>query len=811
MADQFIIAVGASCRSTEWHNTAISWDELKGRLRHTRTACTLAQYEAMSREERGRIKDVGGFVGGELITDGGHRTNDNLKCRTLLTLDVDHAKELPSHFSSHFAMIVYSTHSHTPEAPRYRIVAPLSRPCDAVEYQAVAHAVAQGVGIEAMDMTSCEPARLMYWAAAPQDAEVFYHAQDGAPLDVDEILKCYKDYRNPSEWAGGKPVDDYKRITRGTEKLGDPARKENIVGAWCRTYDCYDVLDNMIPGVYAPATPTRYTYAGAKGWGGMVIYDDGAYCYSFHQTDPLGGRLMNSWDLLRLVKYGDLDKGAAPTTRTDRLPSSKAMAEEAMQDDRVRSALLAINASKNGAGDPASEEATNDTPEEIPDWYASMGVTASGTFANTLNNFATILRNDEDAILGQVVYDEFRGEKIIQRPLPWEREEMEVWTDADMAQLALYIEEKYNIRSMGNLQTAFEAVIREDAFRVNSVKNFIESAEWDGTPRIDDLFIKYLGVPDKPLFRTITRRCLVACVARAYRPGIKYDQITVLVGAQGIGKSSILRRLAGGDALFCDSFTLDEKSNKMQESVRGSWIIEIPELEGFYKGDMNTIKSFVSKQWDTFRPAYAREKVRVPRTCVFFATTNDEEFLRDSSGNRRFWILPCGEPTADLSDLTPEEVQQVWAEAKVLWDLGKIPLYLSREEGDQLAQMQKSFDVDNDLVGKLEAFLDVLLPYDWSTYQMDERREYFKCQRSGRQYVRIDANGTGNAAVGLEKRMEVSAVEVLNEFLMNDSQNRNLASRHANTLLRKLDGWYPTDERRILGGGYGRQKVYKRR
>lgn len=595
--------------------------------------------------------------------------------------------------------------------------------------------------------------------------------------------------------------------------MEDPRTKDNIVGSWCRTYDCIDVLEQMIPNLYKPAGFNRYTHIGSSSWGGLCIYDNGTFCYSYHESDPIGGQLLNSWDLYRLTHFSHLDDSAAATTRADRLPSFKAMAQHALEIPEIKKDFLAHRTELNTdewdeVGFSFSETTT--TEDETDDWLSELATDAKGGIANTLTNYALILKHDPNAIKGRVVYDEFRGEKRVIGDLPWERTDGTSWTDADTACLALYIDRTYKLRSKDYLTMMLDAVTQGNDFRRNVVQEFIEREQWDGIPRVDNLFVKYLGAEDNDYSRMITRKSLVACVARAYKPGIKYDQITVLVGAQGIGKSSILRKLAGGGDLFMDSFTMDARSNKMQESVRGAWIIEIPELEGFYKQDMNVIKSFVSKQSDTYRPAYGREQIKVPRTCVFFATTNEGDFLRDSSGNRRFWILQCGDPQAPLSELTPSEVAQVWAEAKVIWDSGKERLYLNKEEGEELAKRQRDYDMDNDLLGELQAFLEIRLPADWETYSKLERRAYIQARKSGVPYTRTEMAGGNLITVkvdGVCPRIEISAVEVLNEFFGEDNGRGNVQTRKANSLLRKLENWKEGNRRR-LSGGYGIQKCY---
>lgn len=810
------IAVASSRRDTRWTNTAISWHDLKERCKPLRTTETLAEYQAMSKDERGSVKDVGGFVGGVLKEDG-NRKNDNLLCRTLLTIDVDDATAPPEQPNPRFAMIVHSTHSHTTEKPRYRVIVPLSRECTPLEYSAVAHKMAEGIGLDQVDMTSCEPVRLMYWASAPKDAPTLYFAQDGEPLDVDVILSMYKDWTDETEWATKERISGTAyNARRGSRKPGAtrqemPREKQNIIGAWCRHYDVYHVLNELLCGMYVPAGLNRFTYAGGSTFGGVVVYDDGDFFYSYHQTDPLGGQLLNSWDLVRLAKYGHLDKDAAPTTRIDRLPSYAAMVQYALSIPEVKRDYLACETKRNRQSALEDVETSDEDLDSSPDegWIEQLETSEKGATVPSLHNFYTILKYDTRLLRGRVIYDEFKREKVITGQLFWEREEGDLWTDADTAQVALYIEKVYKIKNKNDLQMMLEAVVREDDFRENGVRKFILREKWDGTPRVDTLFIKYLGVEDTPFNRSLTRKSLVACVARAFDPGVKFDQIIVIAGPQGIGKSSILRKLAGGGKYFMDSFNLDTKSNKMQEAVVGSWIVEIPELDGFYKADMNTIKSFVSKQWDEFRPAYAREKVAVKRTCVFFATTNDEEFLRDSSGNRRFWILQCGVPVEDVFSLTDHDIAQVWSEAYRLYKQGETTLYLDKEESRELSEMQKRYDSDNDQVGALEAFLDVLLPGDWNVFQQEERRAYFEAQKRGVPYYRDPT--LGFASIGTEKRTEVSAIEVVNEFFGMDNGRGNRQSRIATDLLKKLDGWELTKDRRRLSGGYGQQRVFVRK
>lgn len=642
------IAVGGSRTDQHWRNIEISWEELKERLKHKRTECTLESYRSATKEEQTRLKDVGGYVGGELIQDGGNRRDENLKNRTLLVFDIDKddtpLKAPRRSKQGQRALIIHSTHSHTEENPSYRIIVPLSRPCTPLEYQAVARRVAQLNRIEdKVDPASFKPAQLMFWAAAPKDAEVFYYAQDGDPLEVDEILNSYRDWSNPREWYHKDTEPQHEWVTRLTKervkalgaKQGDPTLKDNIVGIWCREYDIYKAIQEIIPDVYTYAGRDRFTYCGASTAGGAVVYDDGKFFYSYHQSDPINGLLLNSFDLCRLVKFGGLDNSVGKNTRMDNRPSYIAMIDFAQSIPEIREKIL----EKIDPMEGFNLSYPDDT-EEDENWRDNLKLDKKGNVKDTAENMRLILMHDRDLVRGKVIFEEFTRKKMIIEDLPWGTKKGSLWSDEDFTGLANEYSKKYTEYKPGQITDLFNLVLQSDTYRRNAVKELIEAREWDGVQRIDEFFIRYLDVEDTQLNRSMSRKALVACVARAYQPGIKFDQMIIFVSEQGIGKSTLLKKLGGG--YFLDSFRLDANQKDLMELLVGSWIVEIAELEGYYKKEMAAIKAFISKQQDRFRPAYGRETKEYKRTCVFFATTNEDEFLRDSSGNRRFWIMQCG-------------------------------------------------------------------------------------------------------------------------------------------------------------------------
>jgi hypothetical protein len=266
-----------------------------------------------------------------------------------------------------------------------------------------------------------------------------------------------------------------------------------------------------------------------------------------------------------------------------------------------------------------------------------------------------------------------------------------------------------------------------DALKINCldhafdpVLDYLDGLRWDGVRRLDNWLIKYCGARPTDLNKAIGRKMLVAAVRRVRSPGCKFDFIIVFESKkQGIGKSTMLRILAG-DENFSDAEIVGADKRDQQESVQGVWIYEIGELEGMNRSDVRKVKLFASKMIDAARPAYGRSRVDRPRRCIFVATTNEQTYLRDTTGNRRFWpvelfgviVTQSGLMMIDLEGIKRDR-DQLWAEAAMVEAAGE-ELVIPQElwpaiEVEQLARMD--FDpwldlLDTELtilVGKGEA------------------------------------------------------------------------------------------------------------
>ena len=778
------VALGNSRKTKQWKHQPLKWSALLDRMSRTvRTTETVAEYRGMTRDQQAERKDQGGFVGG--YCNNGSRSD--IRHRSVLCLDADYADDglWPDWALSYGnAGAVYSTHKHTPEKPRLRLVVPLSRDVSPDEYQAIGRRVAHTLGIDKFDDTSYQPQRVMFWPSTSADGEFIFEYLDAPLLDPDEVLATYHDWRDISAWPMSSRVSEV--IKRSATKQQDPLEKPGIVGAFCRTYyPIQDAVEAFVP-CYVPCDdPGRYTYTEGSTAAGVVIYDD-KFTFSHHATDPASGQSCNAWDLVRIHLYHELDEGIDPDTPITSRPSYKAMAKLATEDKKVTAQLVADRMAD-------ALEDFDELPEEEPDsedWKAKLKITEKGALAQTIENAVIILRHDPK-LKGRLAFNEMQHDIVTLRSLPWrEVKGASQWTDADDAALRYYLERVYGMTGKDRIFDAVNVVAYENRF--HPVREYLDGCVWDGVPRVDSLLIDTFGAEDTVYTRTVTRKAIVAAVARIYRPGCKFDYMLTLRGPQGIGKSTLFAKLGG--AWFSDTFsTLQGK--EAYEQVQGVWIVEIGELAGMKKAEVETIKLYISKQVDRFRPAYGRRLQEFPRQCIFIGTTNEEQFLRDPTGNRRFWVVETpNEPTNELWDeMTEEVVRQIWAEAVELYKKGE-KLYLPRHIEKMAREVQERYEEENPRAGIVAEYLDKLLPEDWEKKDPYERRAWLE-----------------NCNDGTVKRETVCTMEIWVEALGGNADKfDSYASKEIRNILAKLPEWKNQGDKKITARPYGRQRYYRR-
>ena len=788
------LATAHSRIAKKWRNRHWLWSELLQRCSETkRTGETAAEYARMSKEEQSNVKDVGGFVGGYL--SGGIRKNANVMYRTVATLDIDYGTvnvwdDFTMAFG--FAAMIYSTHKHSSKTPRYRLVFPLSRQVSPAEYEPLCRKIAAEIGIDLFDDTTYELPRLFYWPSTSKDADFVFDYQDGPACDVDAILSQYVDYKDVSAWPLSSREGDV--IAHEIKKQGDPTEKPGVIGAFCRAYSIEDAIDTFLSDKYEKTGHDgRYTYKLGSVAGGLVCYE-GKFAYSHHETDPASKQLCNAFDLCRVHLFGAQDEGSRALDVT-RKPSYAAMQEFAAKDKAVK--LLMARERAQAAADDFDGLDDAELPEDYNDeWKAELEYTKSGKLLCNIANIILILENDP-ALAGHIVHDLFTGMDSAKDGLPWNKNANQ-WTDTDDANLRVWLEKHYDITGKEKIADALTAVLTRHSY--HPIRDYLSGLTWDGVPRLDRIIIDYMGAEDSELNRAMSRKHFVAAVARVFNPGCKYDYCLIMSGAEGIGKSTLLRVMGG--KWFNDSITTLEGKEGM-EQLRRAWVVELGELSSIKRSDVEQVKAHLSKQVDIYRAAYARRVLEHPRQCVFCGTTNEALFLKGDTGNRRFWVIPVVAELRkyrDWSEAIRRDRDQLWAEAVHYYKQGE-PLYLSEELEAQAKQRQQDFNDDNDdpIVAMLDKYLNTLLPVNWDTMDIQARRSYL------REPDPLQAEGT-------VKRDKVCAAEFICEQLGKDMADKDYKylCRRVSKMIGDRPEWERVSSTKHAAKLYGTQRGFRR-
>ena len=780
-----IISIGSSRHAKQWRAKKMTWDDLVKKLSQSKiTEETAAEYRRMTKDEKAEVKDVGGFVGGH-IKNKGRRVKGAVEKRYLLTLDADSPE--PNFLGSlnfeigDLEYVIYSTHSHTPETPRYRIILPVSRAMEPDEYQAVARRIAGNIGIENFDPTTFEVERLMFWPSAPADVEPVFIHNTGEPVDVDEVLSRYDDWHDVSMWPNSKRADDIR--LNAAKKQGDPLTKKGLIGAFCRTYRIEDAIAEYLSDVYeACDTENRYTYKAGSTSAGLVVYDEGRFAYSHHGTDPISGKLVNAYDLVRIHKFGD-DKA-----------STGKMADLIRADANV---VATVDAERMADFDDDVLADIEEGKGPDKDYLKKLDRDKNMTIKSTAQNVRSILENDPK-LCGRLALDDFAHRMAVRGDLPWRPlSDGQYWTDADDACLRNYLSIVYETVGRAVIDDGLTEVFKRNSF--HPVRDYLNGLTWDGECRVDTLLIDYMGAKDTPYVRAVTRKWLCGAIARVMMPGVKFDTTLVLYGPQGLGKTLIAERLGGK---WFNNTIGDVKQKDAMEQIQGSWICELAELAPTYKNDAEIVKAFLSRTIDRFRAPYGKRTEEYLRQCVFIGTTNNLLFLKDRTGNRRFWPVsgaPKRQTKIPYVDLTPEEVAQIWAEALTYYRQGEalvLPPDIEREADSTRQRHTEGFEK----IGLIEEFINTDIPENWYSWEPAQMREFIS-----------DPDEVINKPSNLVKRDRICALEVWEVVFEGRRQNlTNAAAREINDILQNLKGWRPKGSKLRFGRYFGVQQAFVR-
>lgn len=527
----------ASRLSTHWTNHNMAWSDFMQKLAQTvRTKEDLTEYNKMSKSEQADIKDVGGFVGGYLKE--GKRRAGQVMNRSMLTLDIDYAAQDMTDILSvfyDFAYCLYSTHKHREISPRLRLVIPLKRNVNADEYEAIGRKVADIVGMDYFDDTTYQPHRLMYWPSTSNDAEFFFTYEDLPLLDPDKILNEYVDWTDTLEWPTSSREES--KTKRLADKQGDPEEKPGIVGAFCRAYTIEEAIETFIPDLYEKHSTNRYTYHEGSTAGGLVLYENNKFAYSHHNTDPVSGMLVNSFDLVRIHLYGAQDEDTKTDTPVNRLPSYKAMQQRAQNDEVVKKQL--INDKMTDAMQDFDEIENGDDV-----WSETLEITSKGAFKASIPNIEIILRNDPN-LKGKIAFNEFTKQIECLGKMPW--------NNKPTHQVSEYIF-NWELRD-GSEEKIYEQI--EDICLSMKAKDYLNMPE-----RIDTKQTVVLSDKERKLYDELEKHYI-----------LESEEEGTVVAQNGASLSQKLLQLSNG-AVYTDDGDVreihDKKLEKLEEIIEES-------------------------------------------------------------------------------------------------------------------------------------------------------------------------------------------------------------------------------------------------
>jgi putative DNA primase/helicase len=752
------IATAPNRDSRHWRADDITWAELLSWV-----------------DDPADVKSSGNYFLGELrpttVTHPGsdatctdlHRRKVAVVSRSAITLDVDHPnRDFADHVEMLFpyAALLHTTFSSTPDDLRYRLVVQVDRDMAPDEYVAVAKAIMQQLGTEQFDPSTSEPERYMFRPAA-QHREWFYASViDGPPVPVDEMLADFEEDLSTKEYPRTK-----KR---------DPFDMEGTVGAFNRAYADFQLLIEKYDLPYAESGADRWQLNGTRSVAGMGLVAPGLV-YSHHVTDPAYGQTCTAFDLVRLHLFSDLDEGV--TAPINKLPSTLAMMDLAARDARVIAELVGVDF------DEAEEEASDQ------DWRVQLRRNArSGHVLDTMFNWDLICEHER--VFRGLYYNELTMTVESNEDLPWRAlSQGGIAFDAtDRANLAHYLERAHGLRPS---RAILDELINTTAHRrfVNPVCDYLDGLVWDGVSRIETALP---GVRPTPYTRLVARKSLVAAVARAFNPGVKWDHTLVLYGDEGLGKSFWIEKMSRGYSASLGRINDKDTLITMQRS----WIMVSDEGHSLRKNDHDAQKEFLTRTEDVFRMPYERESLVHKRHCVIWSTTNDETFLRRQEGNRRFLIVHC-EDKVDFDALTDAYINQVWAEAVHLYRNNEV-LFLDDTESEVAREARERFVEEDALGGMIHEFLETLVPEDWYQMGSEERVQWIADVR------------TGLVAEGTMQQTHTCSAQIWVEMMgRRFGDHKRIDLLEISNVLKKLPGWTTLPDKQRFRG-YGPQTIVHR-
>ena len=628
------------------------------------------------------------FCGAEF---SGKRQRANVRTRHIYILDIETSKqtgEVPPDVAEvraaierrHWAAVIYSTWNHAPGAPRYRVVllpeTPVQFDGDTAAIEADADTtlgLAEAIGLGGVvDRTKLCAESMFFLPRHPDGAEYFALKIDGDPLGGDELRDARED---------GRQLRDDEAAYTEAASARVPERPGSVIAAYNAAHSVSKLLE-------------QYGYQRKP----RSLVD---WRSPYQQSESFATRVYDDRRFVTL-SASDISAGVGRATRAGAAAAGDAFdlfTRHEHKGDQKAAMRAAVKALGLDARKPAEDWTdAGDGVASSPDYVTD---TKGYPVANAYN-IVEFLTHDEE-FAGIFATDSFANKRVLLRQLPnipgpRQLTRPLVLTESHIASILARVQRRI-IPKATKAMVCDALDIIFPRVTIHPVRSYLEGLTWDGVPRVGEWLRDYLGASgDDAEMRYVSaagRAWLVSAVARVLRPGCKADAALILEGAQGIGKSTTAAILAGewfGDALP-HLGTKDAASY-----LQGLWVIELAELANMARTEVEIVKSFMSRTEDRFRPAYARLEVSVPRQCVFIGSTNADNYLRDTTGNRRFWPVRCG---AIAVDRLASDRDQLWAEAAHCYHAGE-QWWLERDVSEIATEQQRQrVDSDDPIAGRV--------------------------------------------------------------------------------------------------------------
>jgi predicted P-loop ATPase len=633
-----------------------------------------------------------GMIGFFHAPNGGTETDD-VESASLLCIDYDKGttsiEEALRLWGAHAPCVLYTTWNHAPACPRFRIVLELSRSVSPDDYALLYRAIkARAKSAKHLIDESCaNVSRRWFIPSHREDQEYISRSVTiASPLDVDRMLADIVQ-------ADAQHV---QRVTMYSEQSRPQNTKEKRGIAWVELSACMTI--KSAPEGTRDSVLTRYT----RTVGGLVA--NGWILRSTAHAMLLSAILSNNGDPVSDSAKIDrmLDAGAKyPIDLPERdnvrqlRPIKQFPAERNV--DVLANALRATTTQKEGQ---TFQEPITVYHDEERTWYDLLTKGDSGTLESTTANLLVLLANMGE-FRGVFSFNRRSGAAILSRALPTiagvqspSTSYPRNLTDDDFTSVKAFFEASEMALRFGvdTIASAIGFTARSHSF--DPVEDYLNRLSWDGVPRLDTWLYTACGVISTPYAMSVGRKWLISGVARGLKPGCKVDTMLVLEGGQGTRKSTLLSALMPDETLFVDHLPELDQHIQVVEQIRGPWLVEVAELDAFGKADETKIKQFLSTQKDRYTAKYKRTAEEVPRSVFFAGTTNKHEWIKDSTGGRRFWPISIDDNAKLDVDWVRANRDQLWAEAVNAFKLNEA-WWLSDTEEDH-AKIEQSSRIASD-------------------------------------------------------------------------------------------------------------------